>query len=426
MSAKQLLKFVVKKYDSSGYEVMIKEPEKISLKQLFDSMNLNKRNITLDTLNVQAEKTFHRFDLFNTKYNPFGNSLLQTVFLNYDNDIDGKFLSELMHNVIKGKSRKPNQLYEVTINITGRSIHEWDNLARWIVINNLSTPQFRWLACIQLNFSTIKKIGNVKSFEEYLKNIFEPLFQVTHDPNSHPNLAQILPSLSGFTTSNYEGKSDAKTYPYPPEWITEENPPYFYYLYYIWVNTNSLNGFRGRLGLPPLLFRPISGFINGIDELGVAFLVADSICHGNQLKSSSILQYLYYLEQIGICMAILKEDSTIIEYNQHPFNKFLKRGLKVSISTSTPLQIHFTKDSLSEEYAIASQFWKLGPTEIAEISRNSVLISGFDDEIKKKALGENFRTGYNDPNRSSVPQVRHQYRKSYLEEERDLTHQVAL
>jgi len=125
-------------------------------------------------------------------------------------------------------------------------------------------------------------------------------------------------------------------------------------------------------------------------------------------------------------MSILKEDAVICNFHEHPFNKFLKRGLMVSISTASPLQLHFTNEPLAEEYAIASQFWKIGPQEIAEIGRNSVLMSGFDHETKQKCIGDMYDSGQNDPNKTDIPEVRFTYRVSTLENEKDLIGKVAL
>ena len=40
--------------------------------------------------------TFHRFDKFNSKYNPLGQSELRDIFLKNDNYIGGKFFGELL------------------------------------------------------------------------------------------------------------------------------------------------------------------------------------------------------------------------------------------------------------------------------------------------------------------------------------------
>lgn len=39
--------------------------------------------------------SFHRFDKFNLKYNPVGESRLRTIFLKTDNDIKGRYLAEI-------------------------------------------------------------------------------------------------------------------------------------------------------------------------------------------------------------------------------------------------------------------------------------------------------------------------------------------
>ena len=40
--------------------------------------------------------TFHRFDKFNAKYNPIGQSSLRDVFIKTDNDINGEFFAEIL------------------------------------------------------------------------------------------------------------------------------------------------------------------------------------------------------------------------------------------------------------------------------------------------------------------------------------------
>ncbi len=39
--------------------------------------------------------SFHRFDKFNLKYNPIGESRLREIFLKSDNYIEGRYLAEL-------------------------------------------------------------------------------------------------------------------------------------------------------------------------------------------------------------------------------------------------------------------------------------------------------------------------------------------
>lgn len=73
-----------------------------------------------------------------------------------------------------------------------------------------------------------------------------------------------------------------------------------------------------------------------------------------QLISSSVscqapvLQYLYYLAQIGIAMSPLSNNSLFLSYHRNPLPEYLSRGLMVSLSTDDPLQFHFTKVSVGQ------------------------------------------------------------------------------
>lgn len=50
-------------------------------------------DLNVDLLDVHADKsTFHRFDKFNLKYNPCGQSRLREIFLKQDNLIQGTLL----------------------------------------------------------------------------------------------------------------------------------------------------------------------------------------------------------------------------------------------------------------------------------------------------------------------------------------------
>jgi AMP deaminase len=59
--------------------------------------------------------------------------------------------------------------------------------------------------------------------------------------------------------------------------------------------------------------------------------------------------------QIGLAMSPLSNNHLFLDYHRNPFPVFFARGLNVSLSTDDPLQIHFTKEPLVEEYSIAAQ-----------------------------------------------------------------------
>lgn len=57
---------------------------------LFDGFTHGRYDLNVDLLDVHADKsTFHRFDKFNLKYNPCGQSRLREIFLKQDNLIQG-------------------------------------------------------------------------------------------------------------------------------------------------------------------------------------------------------------------------------------------------------------------------------------------------------------------------------------------------
>lgn len=140
-------------------------------------------------------------------------------------------------------------------------------------------------------------------------------------------------------------------------------------------------------GMPTIKFRPHCGEAGDIDHLAAAFLLCHNISHGINLRKSPVLHYLYYLAQIGLAMSPLSNNSLFLHFHRNPFPTFFQRGLNVSLSTDDPLQIHFTKEPLVEEYSNAAQVWKLSACDLCEIARNSVYQSGFSDMAKLHWLG---------------------------------------
>ena len=88
-------------------------------------------------------------------------------------------------------------------------------------------------------------------------------------------------------------------------------------------------------------------------------------------------------------MSPLSNNALFLNYERNPFLNFFHRGLNVSLSTDDPLQFHFTKEPLIEEYSVAAQIFKLSSTDMCEIARNSVLQSGFEMKLKKRWVGDN-------------------------------------
>jgi AMP deaminase len=231
------------------------------------------------------------------------------------------------------------------------------------------------------------------SFQDMLDNIFVPLFEVTRDPSSNPRLAAFLSIVVAFDSVDDESKLERKLtssspIPEPKQWKNNENPPYSYYTYYYYTNLFILNKFREAKGLNTFQYRPHCGEAGDLEHLAVAFLTSHGIAHGLNLRRSPVLQYMWYLTQIGIYMSPLSNNALFLDYHKNPCPTFFARGLNVSLSTDDPLQFHFTKEALMEEYSIAAQVWKFSNTDLCELSRNSVLQSGFSHEDKVHWLGD--------------------------------------
>ncbi|KAK1563554.1 hypothetical protein Q3G72_029107 [Acer saccharum] len=425
MNQKHLLRFIKSKLRKEPDEVVIfRDGTYLTLKEVFESLDLTGYDLNVDLLDVHADKsTFHRFDKFNLKYNPCGQSRLREIFLKQDNLIQGRFLAELTMQVFSDLEASKYQMAEYRISIYGRKQSEWDQLASWIVNNELYSDNVVWLIQLPRLYNIYKEMGIVTSFQNILDNIFIPLFEVTVDPDSHPQLHVFLKQVVGLDLVDDETKPErrpTKHMPTPAQWTNVFNPAFSYYVYYCYANLYTLNKLRESKGMTTIKFRPHSGEAGDIDHLAATFLTAQNIAHGINLRKSPVLQYLYYLAQIGLAMSPLSNNSLFLDYHRNPFPMFFLRGLNVSLSTDDPLQIHLTKEPLVEEYSIAASVWKLSSCDLCEIARNSVYQSGFSHALKSHWIGlEYYKRGPagNDIHRTNVPHIRIEFRNTIWREE---------
>ncbi len=130
---------------------------------------------------------FQRFDVFNAKYNPIGQSSLRDIFIKVDNDINGEFFAEILkvifyyyylnsfyfeinsiQEVIEDLEESKYQNTELRLSIYGRKYNEWDRLAEWAVKNKMYSPNNRWIIQIpriqyQEKFNIIFKKNDMKT-----------------------------------------------------------------------------------------------------------------------------------------------------------------------------------------------------------------------------------------------------------------------
>ncbi|CAG07509.1 unnamed protein product, partial [Tetraodon nigroviridis] len=472
MNQKHLLRFIKRAMKKYPKEIVHVERGKgQTLMEVFESMNLTAFDLSVDTLDMHAvsadrrekdRNTFHRFDKFNAKYNPIGESILREIFIKTDNYIEGKYFAHIVKEVMADLEESKYQNVELRLSIYGRSRDEWDKLAKWAVNHRVYSRNVRWLVQVPRLFDVYHSKRQLSTFQEMLENIFLPLFQVTVDPGSHPELHLFLQHVVGFDSVDDESKPEQHIFnldsPLPGNWTEEDNPPYSYYLYYMYANMTVLNHLRRQRGFHTLVLRPHCGEAGPIHHLVSGFMLSENISHGLLLRKVStdglfplfplsracwadasslnswlnprqapVLQYLYYLAQIGIAMSPLSNNSLFLSYHRNPLPEYLSRGLMVSLSTDDPLQFHFTKEPLMEEYSIAAQVWKLSSCDMCELARNSVIMSGFPHKVKSSWLGPNYinegQEG-NDIRRTNVPDIRVAYRYETMCEELNLITQA--
>jgi AMP deaminase len=173
-----------------------------------------------------------------------------------------------------------------------------------------------------------KRLGEINNFAEMIFNIFAPLFEVSIDPSSNPALHTFLQTVVGFDSVDDESQPEIwqtrpnSAIPEPNEWDMAENPPYSYWSYYLYINIKTLNQLRASKGLNTFEFRPHAGEAGDVEHLMACYLVADKINHGILLQKLPALNYLYYLDQIGVAVSPLSNNNLFLDFNQNPFPKF--------------------------------------------------------------------------------------------------------
>lgn len=429
MPSEALLRFIARTLAAEPDTVVLREPagsatgHDVTLGALFARLGLDARALTLGALGTRAgAETFRRFDVWIRKCEPFGQQALKDVFLGTTaNAVEGRYLARLLHETTFARlARSPGLRLELRVSVCGAPgdparVARW--ATRWGLVRRAGN---RWLVQVPRIYPAQHAAGVVRSFGDFLANIFRPLFDVTKDPSACPELDAFLRDVSGFDCVGDEhaperaaGARALAALPPPARWTSAEQPPYAYYLYYLNANIQSLNHFRLLTGRNVFDFRPHCGETGDVAHLAAAYLAAKHIAHGTQLRDNPALSYLYYINQIGITASPLGETAVHTLVRDNPFPVFFRRGLHVSLSTDNPLMIHMTDEPVAEEYATAAQMWRLSTTDLCEIARNSVLQSGFTMAEKEAWLGAGFaRTDLraHDIARTNVPLVRLRFR----------------
>eukprot|EP00744_Colponema_vietnamica_P011343 GILI01015954.1.p1 GENE.GILI01015954.1~~GILI01015954.1.p1 ORF type:complete len:662 (-),score=114.62 GILI01015954.1:19-1860(-) len=330
----------------------------------------------------------------------------------------GRYFAELTKMTFDNFKRDKFTFAENRLPVYGESEGEWDMLGNWFDTHGMAGQNNQWMVQIPRIYGYLRKHDKVTNFAQFLENIFNPLWQVSLRPSENPRLFHFIDHITGFDCVEDERRPDvtlgSNVFTPPQNWTSEEDPPYNYYVYHIWANICSLNEFRKtKRQFSTFTFRPSCGEDGHIDHILGGFLTSDAISYGVRLKDNSVMQYLFYLAQIGVAVSPLSNNTKVLDYLENPFPQMFRRGLNVSLSTDSPLQFHHTQEPLIEEYSIASKVWKLSPTDMCEIARNSVRQSGFDPDFKRERLGKLYflsSSRSNDASKTHLSDVRVAYR----------------
>lgn len=429
MNQKHLLRFIKKSYREDADRVVHKlKGKEVTMKELFETLKMHPYDLTVDSLDVHAgRQTFQRFDKFNAKYNPVGASELRDLYLKTENHISGEYFATIIKEVASDLEDAKYQYAEPRLSIYGCNPEEWTKLASWFNKHRVFSPNLKWMIQVPRIYDIFRGRDFVPHFGKCLENIFLPVIEATLKPHANPELSVFLKHVTAFDSVDDESKHSGHMFstksPKPDEWDIVKNPSYTYYIYYMYANIAYINQLRKQRGMNTFQFRPHCGEAGAVTHLLACFMTADNISHGLNLKKSPVLQYLYFLSQIPIAMSPLSNNSLFLEYNKNPLLEFLKKGLMISLSTDDPMQFHYTKEPLMEEYAIAAQVFKLSTCDMCEIARNSVIQSGLSIEEKTHFLGTNFlKEGPegNDIRKTNVAQIRMAYRYETLTYELNL------
>ena len=181
------------------HEVVLehREGKKLTLTQVFEEMGLDPYDLNLASLGMDGAgsgngSSFASLDKFSLKYNPMGKSPVGRVFLRQENLLHGRYFAELTRELFDNLEECKYQNSEYRLSVFGVERDEWDRLAAWVVDHQLYSQNNRWIVQVPRLYGLYHARGKVASFEQWLANLFGPLFEVAADPASHPKLHLFL------------------------------------------------------------------------------------------------------------------------------------------------------------------------------------------------------------------------------------------
>ena len=99
-----------------------------------------------------------RFDKFNSKYNPLGQSVLRELYIKTDNYMNGKYFADIIKQVGDDLEESKYQQAEPRLSIYGRNYGEFEKLAKWAVSNDVYSSHLVYLIQIPRIFDIYKVV----------------------------------------------------------------------------------------------------------------------------------------------------------------------------------------------------------------------------------------------------------------------------
>lgn len=414
--------------------------------------------------------------------------LLAKVFLEIDNYLEGEYLAEIfitycVHTLEKSKY----QLAQISVDFQFYDRKEgswWHKFSEWLIRWRLVSHNIRWNVRLSRAYTKLFRSERVSNFQDYLDLIFDPLFE--NENNNTIALDFFLTNVGCIdlvvtSTDDYLWQEFTDINTTPQEWSAKgDNPTISHYMYYIYEQLAKLNRIRHDNSLNAICLRNYcSTLSNRTSQAGSELNFTDQLeslicnfmlCDAGLLQaeamcdSTPLMTYLFYLCQIPIIVAPLSSVSAVASqalqeevaallgdthkkatrditeeeqpsYTTNPFMNMFKMGMKVSLSSKSVLfNSSYTMEPMIEEYSVAASIYLLNAADLCELSRTSVLCSGFEGFYKAHWIGVGVKRtpfqvdnmGYVDEwydrevdtsARHNVPIIRRSYRKETWDQE---------
>ncbi|AGO11884.1 AaceriADR119Wp [[Ashbya] aceris (nom. inval.)] len=406
--------------------------------------------------------------------------MIARVFLDFDNDIFGEYLAELViRYVIHSLEKSKYQLVHLSVDFQFRQTSWWLSFSRWVCHWKLVSFNIRWNVRIKREYSRLYKLGFLDNFEDYLDHIYGPLLDITNIQNVELQFFLSTVVNIDFIVELFdENKPQTESIALPPSrWQADgENPPLAYYMYYVYERLARVNIARHSRKQNSILLRSspqtdknrASQLNIDVTEQVESLLCNLLLCNGGILDGEVLwstvptVTYLYYILQIPVVVTPLspfKAPSLKLEgviqrstlefttgsgyhYRDNPFMHMHRIGMRVILSSNMVLfNSSYTSEPILEEYSVAASIYLLSAADLSEFVRDSIISSGFEGFYKKHWMGVvAYPTEYssdtigavdtwydesaNTAEKHNVPNIRRMYRTGALETEKQYYSQV--